>query len=749
MPLASHYLDAGRARLPQPAPSRLFNCLVHQRVWERAPRPCNLPQSLLKLADLYWHRPYCDYQCLPPRPRRVPKATMQAFEGIANSPAAKRQKTGETEAANGHTPCSGPNAGLHVTQHQHSQGTQELQVRSQPHLPEQLQQSPMESLQQSPRDQQQPSKQLTQQSPQQPKQQQQQQKAKKQRPITPEHQLLIDVQTAAKTRDPAAGITAYNRAVAEGISVDLSLYSVLLYLCSGGDEWECPLHQQLVEKTPLVESIMQQAAADVAEAQAATAVAEDVAVLSSDTSTPAATNGEQGSTPTAADLPADSPGTPDATDGANTTAVDADNTAAGCGLEGTKTQVAVAVVVKMSPAELHQAGRSIFDQMQKSSTKPLELAYTALARMAATAGDGDAALEATIRGLTAGVTPKLRGFVPALLAYAVAGEPEKAFQVADLIQEQKLDLTESEFALLLQACARGAASWQSVKALLSRMTKELTRLQPETLAAAEQYFRSDAALAAVEGRGKGKGRGCWVLEPCTVSDTGQTSNCGGQLQALDLEEEEWDQFANGIAQLAAQRERKPKDFKVFQAWLEQHGPVEALIDGANVALYGQNWERGAFSFGQIKGVMDQLGRTHPDLHPLMMLHVGRTKGPAAECKPGKTLLADLKKRHAFYATPTGSNDDWYWMYAAVKAGPKGLLISNDEMRDHMFQLLAPRFFHKWKQRHQVKFTFDESGLHLHHPAAYTVCAQGLANGSYVFPAARGNAWLSARLHLTD
>ncbi len=57
---------------------------------------------------------------------------------------------------------------------------------------------------------------------------------------------------------------------------------------------------------------------------------------------------------------------------------------------------------------------------------------------------------------------------------------------------------------------------------------------------------------------------------------------------------------------------------VVQAWLEQHGPVQALVDGANVALYGQNWERGAFSFGQIKGVMDQLGRTHPDLHPLMV-----------------------------------------------------------------------------------------------------------------------------------
>ncbi len=39
------------------------------------------------------------------------------------------------------------------------------------------------------------------------------------------------------------------------------------------------------------------------------------------------------------------------------------------------------------------------------------------------------------------------------------------------------------------------------------------------------------------------------------------------MQALDLEDEEWDQFANGIAQLAAQRERKPKDFKLFQVGL--------------------------------------------------------------------------------------------------------------------------------------------------------------------------------------
>jgi hypothetical protein len=52
----------------------------------------------------------------------------------------------------------------------------------------------------------------------------------------------------------------------------------------------------------------------------------------------------------------------------------------------------------------------------------------------------------------------------------------------------------------------------------------------------------------------------------------------------------------------------------------------------------------------------------------------------------------------------------YWLYAAVAAGSNGLLISNDEMRDHVFQLLAPRYFYKWKQRHQSKYTFDSNGL---------------------------------------
>ena len=41
----------------------------------------------------------------------------------------------------------------------------------------------------------------------------------------------------------------------------------------------------------------------------------------------------------------------------------------------------------------------------------------------------------------------------------------------------------------------------------------------------------------------------------------------------------------------------------------------------------------------------------------------------------------------------------YWLYAAVKLGC--LLVTNDEMRDHIFELLGSSFFLKWKERHQV------------------------------------------------
>ena len=71
-------------------------------------------------------------------------------------------------------------------------------------------------------------------------------------------------------------------------------------------------------------------------------------------------------------------------------------------------------------------------------------------------------------------------------------------QVQRRCQELHLDLVETDFAVLLEGCQHGA-TWGQVTALLQDMTRELTALQPSTVAAAEAFFRSASRMLASAG----------------------------------------------------------------------------------------------------------------------------------------------------------------------------------------------------------------------------------------------------------
>ena len=58
-----------------------------------------------------------------------------------------------------------------------------------------------------------------------------------------------------------------------------------------------------------------------------------------------------------------------------------------------------------------------------------------------------------------------------------------------MIAAQGLDLTEDEYALLVGVCSAEGARWEAAAQLLARMSRELTVLQPSTLAAIEALFR--------------------------------------------------------------------------------------------------------------------------------------------------------------------------------------------------------------------------------------------------------------------
>lgn len=116
--------------------------------------------------------------------------------------------------------------------------------------------------------------------------------------------------------------------------------------------------------------------------------------------------------------------------------------------------------------------------------------------------------------------------------------------------------------------------------------------------------------------------------------------------------------------------------------------------------------------------------------PLVILHNKRLRS-LWENPSYRNLVEEWNEKGVLYLTPHGSNDDWYWLYAAVKL--RCLLVTNDEMRDHIFELLGSNFFLKWKGRHQVHYTFVKGNLKLQMPPRYSSVIQESEKGSWHVP----------------
>ena len=59
---------------------------------------------------------------------------------------------------------------------------------------------------------------------------------------------------------------------------------------------------------------------------------------------------------------------------------------------------------------------------------------------------------------------------------------------------------------------------------------------------------------------------------------------------------------------------------MVQAWLERHGPFDAVLDGANIALFGQNFDAGGFAFAQVEATLAKLRSDGLGKRPLLVRH---------------------------------------------------------------------------------------------------------------------------------
>lgn len=397
-------------------------------------------------------------------------------------------------------------------------------------------------------------------------------------------------------------------------------------------------------------------------------------------------------------------------------------------------------------------GFEIYEKMCAEKIPMNEATLTSVARMAMSMGDGDMAFDMVKKMKPLGLNPRLRSYGPALSAFCKNGELDKAFSVEKHMLEHGVYPEEPELAALLRVSI-DASNAEKVYYLLHKLRTSVRQVSPSTANLIITWFKSkDAARVgkvkldrkrikkAMENGGGGwhglgwLGRGKWSVSSTNVGKDGLCKSCGEKLATIDLDPIETENFAESVAAIAAQKE-KNSSFQKFQKWLEYYGPFEAVIDAANVGLFSQR----KFTPSKVNLIANGIRQKLPSKKwPLIVLHNRRINGRKMEEPVNKTLIEKWKNADALYATPTGSNDDWYWLYAAIKF--KCLIVTNDEMRDHTFQLLGNDFFPRWKERHQVHFSFSATGPVFHMPPPCSVIIQESEKGHWHVPLASEHSY---------
>eukprot|EP00567_Pseudictyota_dubia_P013161 CAMPEP_0197438704 /NCGR_PEP_ID=MMETSP1175-20131217/5617_1 /TAXON_ID=1003142 /ORGANISM="Triceratium dubium, Strain CCMP147" /LENGTH=854 /DNA_ID=CAMNT_0042968483 /DNA_START=520 /DNA_END=3084 /DNA_ORIENTATION=+ len=247
------------------------------------------------------------------------------------------------------------------------------------------------------------------------------------------------------------------------------------------------------------------------------------------------------------------------------------------------------------------------------------------------------------------------------------------------------------------------------------------------------------------------------LVACRVTVDANTAVCprtGATLRLILIAEKQREQMHESLLQLSktsieelnrSQRGRSGSDSEFaareltrFSRWLDERTgpPFTAVVDGANVAYYMQNFDQGRFNYHQIQFVVDALlsMKENPLVivpykytTPSFLVHAGMGRGIQRLGEKEKAILEELTRQGRLWSVPPRCLDDFYWMLASVSdqtasrngavldvlpnddegrwPGTRPMLISNDQMRDHKLELMEPRLYRRWYSCHLVNYNF--------------------------------------------
>ena len=398
--------------------------------------------------------------------------------------------------------------------------------------------------------------------------------------------------------------------------------------------------------------------------------------------------------------------------------------------------------------------------------------------------------------------PKLRLYSSLLLSYCESAKLQSALQIWKRLRDKQLALSEREYAGLMK-CAVATGNAQCFEYVLSELADNVLVPSKEAVAACLAWFESahacykdplieskqkdaDAILALLEDIQSIRGgdeeqppsigpvvsKNGWKLSSMCPIDT-QTGDLrkgclkGETLHPVHLSEKAWSLMlrmnesivtkgqveGHGSEFQGGRKGKKRKDFspeerkakwESFCRFLDQKGDIDVVIDGANVGYFETNFAGAAkhVDYKQIDWILQHFLNQNKKV--LLFLHE-RHFHPNLMPQQYRHYEIKWKQMNVLFRTPAGMNDDWFWLHAALKY--QCLVLTNDEMRDHHFQMLAPRMFLRWKERHQIHFSFGEwqgdqtvSGrkIQLVYPDVYSRRIQRVRDGIVLPLAKRGD-----------
>ena len=392
----------------------------------------------------------------------------------------------------------------------------------------------------------------------------------------------------------------------------------------------------------------------------------------------------------------------------------------------------------------------VFNDMKNLKLKFYESSYTAMVRCCCINDRPQEALVLFDEMDVLGLIPKLRTFNPLLAAFAKIGHSVECFKLFDqLLNRYTLIPTEREYLSMLRVTLmlKDNRFYEILHQMMEDVlipSKDLWPVVTDWFSNIEKGYHIELSIISKDGIVQAnqdqllsidldeKTRVCLLNQVELFATSGDTTNVSqNSMEGCEFKQDKLIDNNNAkdgnndketekkehIDTKNEQNKRKGAKFKhrrleasqqlekwtAFQQWLaSKKAKYDIVIDGANVGYYNQNYAGAPthVDYQQIDWMVRQVaGRGY---RPLLVLH-SRHLSRNNISKRHAAIIADWISKDMLLQTPAGCNDDWFWLYTAVAIRAK--VVTNDEMRDHHFLMLSPKWFSRWKERNQIRFSF--------------------------------------------